>query len=214
VIVVAVRWYLRYGLSYRDVEELLAERGIEVDYVTVYRWVQRFTPLLADAARFARHAPGDRWQVDETYVKVNGVWRYAYRAVDQDGQVIDVLLSIRRDATAARRFFTRALETLKVVPRKVVTDAAPVYPAVLEELVPAAWHHVEQYANNPIEADHGQLKRRLRPMRGLQTDRTAQVVIAGHAFLQNLRRSHYELAIDVRPALRVAAAFTELAQAI
>jgi transposase-like protein len=87
VIVVAVRWYLRYGLSYRDVEELLAERGIEVDHVTVYRWVQRFTPLLADAARFARHAPGDRWHVDETYVKVNGVWRYVYRAVDQYGQV-------------------------------------------------------------------------------------------------------------------------------
>ena len=79
VIVVAVRWYLRYGLSYRDVEELLAERGVEVDHVTVYRWVQRFTPLLADAARFARHAPGDRWFVDETYVKVNGVWRRSYR---------------------------------------------------------------------------------------------------------------------------------------
>ena len=73
---VAVRWYLRYGLSYRDVEELLAERGIEVDHVTVYRWVQRFTPLLADAARFGRHSPGDRGFVDETYVKVNGVWRY------------------------------------------------------------------------------------------------------------------------------------------
>src|SRR6266542_3151498 len=82
VIVVAVRWYLRYGLSYRDVEELLVERGIEVDHVTVYRWVQRFTPLLADAARFTRHAPGDRWFVDETYVKVNGAWRYVYRAVD------------------------------------------------------------------------------------------------------------------------------------
>jgi transposase-like protein len=79
VIVVAVGWYLRYGLSYRDVEELLAERGIEVDHVTVYRWVQRFTPLLADAARFARHSPGDRWFVDETYVKVNGVWRYVHR---------------------------------------------------------------------------------------------------------------------------------------
>jgi transposase-like protein len=75
VITVAVRWYLRYGLSYRDVEELLAERRVEVDHVTVYRWVQRFSPLLADAARFVRHAPGDRWFVDETYVKVNGVWR-------------------------------------------------------------------------------------------------------------------------------------------
>jgi transposase-like protein len=214
VIVVAVRWYLRYGLSYRDVEELLAERGIEVDDVTVYRWVQRFTPLLADAARYTRHSPGDRWFVDETYVKVSGVWRYVYRAVDQYGQVIDVLVSTRRDAAAARRFFTRALRTLQVIPSEVVTDAAPVYPAVLDELLPSAWHHVERYANNPIETDHGQLKRRLRPMRGLQTDRTAQVVIIGHAFLQNLRHGHYELGVDTRPALRVAAAFTELAQAI
>jgi transposase-like protein len=173
VIVVAVRWYLRYNLSYRDVEELLVERGVEVDHVTVYRWVQRFTPLLADAARFARHSPGDRWHVDETYFKVNGVWRYVYRAVDQDGQVIGVLVSTRRDADAARRFFRRALTMLKVTPSEVVTDAAPVFPAVLDELIPAAWHHVEQYANNPIEADHSQLKHRLRPMRGLQTDRTA-----------------------------------------
>ena len=211
---VAVRWYLRYGLSYRDVEELLAEPDIEVDHVTVYRWVQRFTPLLADAARFARHAPGDRWFVDETYVKVGGVWRYVYRAIDQRGQVIDVLVSARRDAAAARRFFTRALRMLKVIPSEVVTDAAPVYPGVLDELVPSAFHHVEQYANNPIEADHSQLKRRLRPMRGIQTDRTAQVVIAGHAFLQNLRRGHYELGLDARPATRLAAAFTELARAI
>jgi transposase-like protein len=214
VIVVAIRWYLRYGLSYRDVEELLAERGIEVDHVTVFRWVQRFTPLLADAARFCRHAPADRWFTDETHVKVNGVWRYVYRAVDQHGQVIDVLVSARRDGEAARRFFQRALATLKVVPAEVVTDAAPVYPAVLDELIPSAWHHVERYANNPVESDHAQLKRRLRPMRGLRTDGTAQVIIAGHAFVQNLRRGHYELAVDVAPALRVSEAFTELAQAI
>src|SRR2546430_16643853 len=86
MIVVAVRWYLRYGLSYRDVEELLVERGVEVDHVTVYRWVQRFTPLLADAARFARHAPGDRWHADETYVKVNGVWRYVYAPSTSTGR--------------------------------------------------------------------------------------------------------------------------------
>jgi transposase-like protein len=214
VIVVAVRWYLRYGLSYRDVEELLVERGVEVDHVTVFRWVQRFTPLLADAARFCRHSPGDRWFVDETYVKVNGIWRYVYRAVDQYGQVIDVLVSGRRDADAARRFFRRALATLKVTPTEVVTDAAAVYPAVLDELIPSVWHHVERYANNRIEADHSQLKHRLRPMRGLCTDRTAAVIIAGHAFMQNLRRGHYELALDVPPALRVATAFTELAQAI
>jgi transposase-like protein len=116
VIVVAVRWYLRFGLSYRDVEELLTERGVEVDHVTVYRWVQRFTPLLADAARPCRHRVGDRWQVDETYVKVAGRWRYVYRAIDQFGQVIDVLVSRCRDANAARRFFEQALRTTGVRP--------------------------------------------------------------------------------------------------
>ncbi|MEU5910623.1 IS6 family transposase [Micromonospora sp. NPDC047527] len=214
VIVVGVRWYLRFNLSYRDVEELLVERGVEVDHVTVFRWVQRFTPLVADAARFCRHSPGDRWFVDETYVRVNGVWRYVYRAVDQDGQVIDVLVSARRDAGGGRRFVRRALSTLKVTPVEVVTDAAAVYPGVLDELIPSVWRHVEQYANNPIEADHSQLKQRLRPMRGLRTDKTAQVIIAGHAFIQNLRRGHCELAVDAPPSLRVAAAFAELAQAI
>jgi transposase-like protein len=137
-----------------------------------------------------------------------------YRAIDQHSQVIEVLLSDRRDAVAASRFFTRALRTLKEIPSEVATDAAPVYPAVLDEVVPTTRHHVEQYANNPIEADHGHLKRRLRPMRGLQTDRTARVVIAGHAFVQNLRRGHYESGIDALPRLRVAAAFTGLAQAM
>jgi transposase-like protein len=170
--------------------------------------------LLGDAARFCRHSPGGRWHVDETYVKVNGVWRYVYRAVDQYGQVIDVLVSARRDANAARRFLRRALSTLKVKPTEVVTDAAGVYPAVLDELIPRAWHHVEQYANNPLGADHSRLKHRLRPMRGLRTDQTAQVIIAGHAFMQNLRHGHYELAVDAPPATRVAVAFTALAQAI
>jgi transposase-like protein len=211
---VAVRWYLRYGLSYRDVEQLLVERGVEVDHVTVYRWVQRFSPLLAETARFCRHSPSDRWFVDETYVKVNGVWRYVYRTADQYGQVIDVLVSVRRDAAAARRFFRRALATLKVMPAEVVTDAAPACPAVLDELIPSAWHHVERYANNRIEADQGQLKHRRRPMRGLRTDRTAGVVIAGHAIMQSLRRGHYEIGLDVPPALRVAAAFADRARAI
>src|SRR5215203_44769 len=149
VIVLAVRWYLRVGLSYRDVEELLTERGIEVDHVTVYRWVQRFTPLLVDAARPCRHAVGDRWQVDETYVKVAGQWRYVYRAVDQFGQVVDVLVAARRDMRTARRFFERAVGTTKVTPGEVTTDQAPVYPAVLEELLPAAWHRIEQYGQQP-----------------------------------------------------------------
>jgi hypothetical protein len=101
VIVLAVRWYLRFGLSYRDVEELLADRGVEVDHTTIYCWVQRFTPLLVDAARPCRHAVGDRWQADESYAKVAGRWRYIYRAIDQFGQVIDVFVSPKRDAKAA-----------------------------------------------------------------------------------------------------------------
>ena len=210
----AVRWYLRFGLSYRDVEELLAERGIEVDHVTVYRWVQRFAPLLAEAARPCRHAVGDRWQVDETYVKVAGHWRYVYRAIDQFGQVIDVFVSPRRDLKAARRFFEQAIGTTKMTPVEVVTDHAPVYPGVLEELVPPAWHRTDQYANNHIEADHGRLKARLRPMRGLKQDRSARVVIAGHAFVQNVRRGHYELAVEEPVNRRAAVAFEELALAI
>ena len=119
VITVAVRWYL---------EELLAERGIEVDHVTVFRWVQTFTSEFIDAARPARHATGDRWLVDETYVKVAGHSTYLYRAIDQYGQVIDVLVSTRRNAETARAFFTRAL-CCATAPVEVTTDRAPVYRA-------------------------------------------------------------------------------------
>jgi transposase-like protein len=214
VIVLAVRWYLRFGLSYRDVEELLIERGVEVDHVTIYRRVLRFTPLLVDAARPCRHRVGDRWQVDETYVKVAGQWRYVYRAIDQFGQVVDVLVSPRRDAKAARRFFQRAISVAKVTPVEVTTDQAPVYPAVLEELLPAAWHRSDRYANNRVECDHGRLKSRLRPMRGLKQDRSARVIIAGHALVQNVRRGHYELAVEESVGRRVAVAFDELALAV
>jgi transposase-like protein len=214
VIVLAVRWYLRFGLSYRDVEELLVERGIEVDHVTIYRWVQRFTPLLADAARPGRHAVGGRWFVDETYVKVAGRWRYVYRAIDQVGQVIDIFVSARRDTTAARRFFQQAIKTTKVQPVEIVTDQAATYPIVLDEVVPDAWHRTDQYANNRIEADHGRLKARLRPMRGLKQDRSARVIIGGHAFVQNVRRGHYELAVEELANRRLVVAFEELALAI
>jgi len=195
------------------VEELLAERCAEVDHVTVYRWVQRFTPLLADAAR-PLPAHRRRPLVRETYVKVAGRWRYVYRAIDQFGQVIDVFVSRGRDANAARRSFQRAIETTKVVPVEVITDRAATYPIVLEELLPAPWHRTERYANNRVEADHGRLKSRLRPMRGLKQDRSARVVIVGHALVQNARRAHYELAVEASAPRRLAVAFAELAVAI
>jgi transposase-like protein len=127
VIMLAVRWYLRYGLSYRDVEELLAERRITVDHVTIYRWVQRFTPELIDAARPSRHVAGDRWFVDETYLKLAGRWVYLYRAIDQHGQVIDVLASPKRDLAATRRFFARAIDAAQRPTE--VTPTGPGLPA-------------------------------------------------------------------------------------
>jgi transposase-like protein len=145
---------------------------------------------------------------------VAGRWRYVYRAIDQFGQVIDVFVSPRRDARAARRFFERAIGTTKITPVEVVTDRAPTYPVVLEELLPTAWHRTDRYANNHIEADHGRLKARLCPMRGLKQDRSARVVIAGHSFVQNVRRGHYELAVAEPANRRVAVAFDRLALAI
>jgi len=213
IIVVAVRWYLRYGLSSRDVEELLGERGIDVDHVTIYRWVRRFTPLLADAAGPCRHLVGDRWYVDETYVKVAGKWRYVYRAVDQNGQIIDLLVSTRRDLRAARRFFATALRA-HGQPVEVVTDRAAALRTAIEGLIPAAFHNTDQYANNRVECDHGRRKARLRPMLGLRRDHSARVIIRGHALMQNLRRGNYELGVDARHHRRIETAFTELARTI
>jgi transposase, IS6 family len=213
IIVLAVPWYLRYGLSYRDVEELLGERGIEVDHVTIYRWVQRFTPLLADAAGPCRHRVGDCWFVDETYVKVAGRWRYVYRAIDQYGQIIDVLVSARRDLRAARQFFAAVLRA-NGEPVEVVTDRAPALRAAIEGLIPAAFHNTAQYANNRVECDHGRLKARLRPMRGLKRDHTARTIMRGHALMQNIRRGHYDLGVEARFHRRLETAFTELARTI
>jgi transposase, IS6 family len=213
IIVLAVRWYLRSGLSYRDVEALLAERGIDVDHVTVYRWVQRFTPLLAGTARPCRHAVGDRWFVDETYVKIAGRWRYVYRAIDQYGQIIEVCVSTKRDTGAAERFFTTALQA-HGLPVEVITDRAPPLRAAIDELIPAALHNTDRYANNRMECDHGQPKAWLRPMRGLKRDHTAHVIMRGHAFMPNIRRGNDELGIEADPHHRVATAFAELARTI
>jgi transposase, IS6 family len=172
--------------------------------------VQTFTSEFIDSARPARHATGDRWYLDETYVKVAGRWTYLYRAIDQHAQVIDVLVCERRDGAAARALFTRAL-TCGPSPVEVTTDRAPVYPRVLDELAPAARHVLKQYSNNTVEADHGRLKARLRPMRGLKRLASARTIAAGHAFVQNLRREHYAITVDLPVQDRVRVAFAELA---
>jgi transposase, IS6 family len=151
--------------------------------------------------------------MDETYVKVAGRWVYLYRAIDQFGQVIDVLVSKKRDLAATRRFFTRALEH-SPYPAEVTTDRAPAYSRVLDELLPSSCQVTEQYANNTVEAGHGRLKARLRPMRGLKQFRSVRMISIAHVFVQNVRRGHYELATDVDPRHRLATAFAELALAV
>ena len=208
-----MRWYFQYGLSYRDLEELLAERGIEVDHVTLFRWVQWFTPILAAAAGPCGHGVTSRWFVDETYVKVSGSWRYVYRAVDEEGQVIDAFVAKKRDTKAATRVFSGAI-SVHSAPTEVTTDQSPALARAINELLPLALRDTTRYANDRVEADHGRLKATLLPMRGLKQDRTASVIMRGHAFVQSLRRGHYELGVEARSGVTVAAAFDELALVI
>ena len=154
-----------------------------VEPVTLNRWVQRFTPILVEAAKPCRHMVGSSWFVDETYVKVSGSWRYVYRALDQYGQVIDVFVSKKRDLKAATSFFSNAIRS-HGEPVEVTTDRAHTLIRVVMDLLPTALHDTTQYANNRVGADHGRLKARLRPMRGLKRDRTCAcriLVRPGHA---------------------------------
>ena len=151
VIALTVRWYVRYRLSYADLAEWLAERGLRVDRITISRWVRRFLPLLGEAARRYRYAVGRRWRVDETYCRLQGRWAYCYRAIDQDGQIVDVYFSERRNAAAARAFFERAMTETGVTPERVVTDKAACYPPALRALLPTAEHRCSKYLNNGLE---------------------------------------------------------------
>ncbi len=181
VIAIAVRWYVRYRLSYADVVEWFAERGLVVDRSTIYRWVQRFLPLFGEAARAHRRPVGKKWRVDETYVRLNGSWTYVYRALDQDGQVVDVYFSERRNAKAAQAFFERALDETGVRPTRVTTDKAKCYPPALRKVLPNVEHRTSKYLNNGIERDHGHLKQRLYPMRGFKQAASADLLARGHA---------------------------------
>ena len=186
VILWAVRWYLQFPISYRDLEAMLADRGVAVDHTTMYRWVQCFAPELE--RRLRRHLRPCRgpWHVDETYVRVGGAWRYLYRAVDGTGQTIDFLLSAKRDKQAARRFFRRALGRANTRnPREIVTDRLTSYPGALQgmkrdgELWRFARHRRGRWLNNRVEQDHRRIKRRVRPMLGFKCFRTARRTLAG-----------------------------------
>jgi transposase, IS6 family len=186
VILWAVRWYLQFPLSYRDLERMLADRGVEVDHVTLFRWVRRFAPELEKRMRRHLRCCRGPWHVDETYVRVAGAWRYLYRAVDGSGQTIDFRLSATRDKKAARRFFCKALARGNTRhPRVVVTDRLKSYPGALRamkqkgELWRFTRHRLGRWLNNLAEQDHRRIKRRTRPMLGFKRFVTARRTLAG-----------------------------------
>ena len=168
MILCAVRWYLRYSLSYRDVEELVQERGLEADHTTIWRWVQRYGPELEQRMRQHLKPTNKSWRVDETYVRVQGRWSYLYRAIDSDGATIDSLLSALRDAGAAKQLFPKALSHgSHAQPRVINTDLAPIYGSAIPDLKKEGTlrrrcrHRPVQYLNNILEQDHRAIKRRV-----------------------------------------------------
>jgi IS6 family transposase len=193
IIALGVKWYLRYRLSFADTAEWLAERGVQVDPATIHHWVQRFTPLYQEVARTFRRPVGRIWAVDETVLHVAGRLHYAYRAIDEYGQVVDIYVSPTRDAAAATAFFTRAIEETEERPERVTTDKAACYPPALREVLPEAEHVTGKMIQQRIERDHQHLKGRTRPMRGFQSGRSAGIVCRGHGFMRNLRAGFYDV---------------------
>jgi transposase-like protein len=214
IIAPAVRWYVRYRLSYAEVSEWLAERGILVDQSTIYRWVQRFLPLFGEAARRYRDPVSPDWRVDETYARICGRWHYIYRAIDGPGQIVDAYVSPTRDMVAARRFFEVAIVSSGTTPRRVITDKAGAYPPALAAVVPSVRHQTGRYRTNGIERDHGFLEERLRPMRGLKSLRSAAMFVLGHALVRNVRPGFYRVVESVPPRLALAWTWTRLAEAV
>jgi transposase-like protein len=178
LILCAVRWYLRYSLSLRDVEELLEERGLHVDHTTVWRWVQDYGPELEQRLRRHLKPTNKSWRVDETYVRVKGRWCYLYRAIDSAGATIDFLLSALRDGDAAKRLFRKALgDRSHPQPRVINTDLAPIYSSAIpdskKEGTPRTrcLHRPVQYLNNILEQDHRAIKRRVNPSKASENFR-------------------------------------------
>jgi IS6 family transposase len=195
IILVCVRWYLRYALSYRDLEELMMERGLPVDHTTIYRWVQHYAPALEKRCRPHLKGTTDSWRVDETYVKIKGVWMYLYRAVDSQGNTLEFLLSATRDAQAAKHFFSKTLAALHTVPPRVVTvDKNAAYPKALNALkaagalVAPCELRQSKYLNNIVEQDHRFIKRLLKPGLGFFSFETAWNTLQGYESVNMLRK--------------------------
>jgi putative transposase len=179
----AVWLYHTFALSFRDVELLLAERGVVLSYESVRRWCLKFGGDFAAGLRRRRPRPGDTWHLDEVFLRINGVLHYLWRAVDQHGVVLDILVQDRRNATAAKRFFRRLLAGLKYQPKRIVTDGLRSYGAAKREVLPEVRHRTSRYLNNRAENSHRPTRRRERQMQRFKSAEQAQRFLSGHAFI-------------------------------
>ena len=186
IILLPVRWYLRYNLSFRDLVEMMEERGLFIAHTTIMRWVHQYGPELDKRIRRHLKQTNDSWRVDETYIKVKAQWMYLYRAVDSEGNTIDFYLSKTRDQKAAKRFFKKALQSIHVSkPRVITVDKNPAYPVAIQQLkqekkIPEGIQIRQvKYLNNIVEQDHRFIKKRVRTMLGFKSFRTAKAIISG-----------------------------------
>ena len=199
IILVNVRWYLRYALSYRDLEEMMVERGVKVDHTTIYRWVQSYSPEIEKRCKPYLRKTNDSYRVDETYIKVKGKWKYLYRAVDSKGNTIDFLLRAKRDQHSAKRFFKKVLKNSHAkIPRVITVDKNAAYPAAFtdlkqEKILPQACELRQiKYLNNMVEQDHRFIKRRVRPGLGFHCFHTAWRTLKGYETMNMIRKGQIE----------------------
>ncbi|WP_120296797.1 MULTISPECIES: IS6 family transposase [unclassified Rhizobium] len=213
VILLCVRWYLSYGLSLRDLKEMMAERGISVDHSTIHRWVVHFAPLLADRFNRRKRAVTGKWHADETYIKVRGRWTYLYRAIDSNGDTVEFRLSEHRDLSAAKRFFRKAFARHGRPERIVIDGSQTNREAIIScdttsRLQDRSCRRAEflcirqsQYLNNRIEQDHRRIKRRVRPMLGFKSFKSAVATLSGIEMIQMLRKRQLQDAYGANPSI-------------
>ena len=199
IILLCDMWYLRYSLSYRDLEEMMLERGLTVDHTTVYRWVQAYAPELDKRCRPYLKQTNDSWRVDETYIEVKGEWKYLYRAVDSLGFTLDFMLSAKRDAGAAERFFRKALKAShNQEPRVINVDKNAAYPPAIDELKAAQTLpettelRPVKYLNNIVEQDHRFIKRLVNPGMGFGSFNTARRTLRGYEAMNMIRKGQIQ----------------------
>jgi IS6 family transposase len=195
IILLNVRWYCRYALSYRDLEEMMQERGVEVDHSTINRWVLKYAPELDKRIRPHLKPTNDSWRVDETYIKIKGEWKYLYRAVDSEGKTLDFMLSAKRNGKAAARFFRKVLKAQHTqAPRVITVDKNAAYPVAIDELREDQTLNAEtelrqsKYLNNIVEQDHRNIKRIVKPMMGFKSFNSARRTLSGIEAMNMMRK--------------------------